>query len=192
MRVRYALEEGATSRGLAARLEGRSPKKLRIKLKLRSLGKSSHSHPETTTLCVVDAASTLGPLPGRGEFTYPEMLHAGMTKGRRLQIPSGAFARWGKGRIGAGGKGRPDSPDRARVSTRDLEDRDRRSSRNAEDHPPKPPSSELKREKRWPVTTLGRVKRDACQLVLFIFKISLVVGSRLSLWEALLVALARP
>ncbi|GAB2298040.1 hypothetical protein Dimus_032118 [Dionaea muscipula] len=70
-----ASEEGATSRGLmgvppsyplAARPEGRSPKKLRIKLKSRSLGESSQSRPENTTLCVVDAASTLGPRPGRG------------------------------------------------------------------------------------------------------------------------------
>ncbi|GAB2278014.1 hypothetical protein Dimus_012713 [Dionaea muscipula] len=53
----------------------------------------------------------------------------------------------GKGRRGAGGRGRPDSPDRARVSTRDLEDRDQRSSRDAEDRPPKPPSAELTRGK---------------------------------------------
>ncbi|GAB2295478.1 hypothetical protein Dimus_029644 [Dionaea muscipula] len=74
--VPCALEKGVTSHGLvgvpplypsAARLEGRSPRKLRIKLKSKSLGESSRSHPETTTVCVVDAASTLGPLPGGGE-----------------------------------------------------------------------------------------------------------------------------
>ncbi|GAB2302105.1 hypothetical protein Dimus_036126 [Dionaea muscipula] len=48
----------------------------------------------------------------------------------------------GRGRRGARGRGRPDSPDRARVSTRDLEDHDRRSSRDAEDRHPKPPSAE--------------------------------------------------
>ncbi|GAB2294220.1 hypothetical protein Dimus_028438 [Dionaea muscipula] len=69
------------------------------------------------------------------------------TKGRRLQLPSGAFARGGRGRRGVGGRGRPDSPDRARASARDLEDRDRRSFRDAEDRPPKPPSAELTRGK---------------------------------------------
>ncbi|GAB2289980.1 hypothetical protein Dimus_024277 [Dionaea muscipula] len=77
----YASEEGATSRGLvgvppsyplAARLEGRSPKKLRIKLKSRSLGESSQSRPETTALCVVDAADTPRPLPSRGEVVPSE------------------------------------------------------------------------------------------------------------------------
>ncbi|GAB2287677.1 hypothetical protein Dimus_022044 [Dionaea muscipula] len=77
----YASEEGATSRELlgvppsyplAARLEGRSPKKLRIMLKSRSLGESSQSRPKTTTLCVVDAADTVGPLPGRGEIMPSE------------------------------------------------------------------------------------------------------------------------
>ncbi|GAB2272733.1 hypothetical protein Dimus_007553 [Dionaea muscipula] len=226
----YSLEEGDTSRGLvgvppsyplAARLEGRSPKKLRIKLNSRSLGESSQSRPETTTLCLVDAVDTLGPLPGQGEVVPSErsnnesplkssMRPAGcpelelssssflsirgggsdwlhdpddddvrsyvsseearlqtpplqdligilsldetgvaldMTKGRRLQLPSGAFARGGRGRRGARGRGRPDSLDRARVSTRDPEDRDRRSSRDAEDRPPKPPSAELTRGK---------------------------------------------
>ncbi|GAB2272782.1 hypothetical protein Dimus_007601 [Dionaea muscipula] len=52
----------------AASLEGRSPKKLRIKLKSRSLGESSQSRPETTALCVVDAADTPGPLPSRGRL----------------------------------------------------------------------------------------------------------------------------
>ncbi|GAB2283084.1 hypothetical protein Dimus_017616 [Dionaea muscipula] len=227
----YASEEGTTSRGLvgvppsyplAARLEGRSPKKLRIKLKSRSLSESSQNRPEITTLCVVDATDTLGPLPGRGEvvplepsnnesplkssmsparlwdvnmkpslsslqwagivsgspnLSCPELelssasflsvggggsdrLHGlddddvrsyvgseeaglrtpplqdltgvpsldetGMTKGRRLQLSSGAFANRGRGRRGARRRGRPDSPDRTRVSTRDLEDRDRR------------------------------------------------------------------
>ncbi|GAB2268640.1 hypothetical protein Dimus_003593 [Dionaea muscipula] len=79
--IPYALEEGATSRGLvgvpppypsAARPEGRYPRKLRIKLKSRSLGESSQIHPENTTLCVVDAASTRGPLPGRGEVVPVE------------------------------------------------------------------------------------------------------------------------
>ncbi|GAB2269355.1 hypothetical protein Dimus_004275 [Dionaea muscipula] len=274
----YASEEGATSHGLlgvppsyplAARLEGRSPKKLRIKLKSRSLGESSQSRPETTTLCLVDAADTLGPLPSRGEvvpsepsnnesplkssmrpagckallrfffqknlkfyapepFERPNRLREGrlwdvnmkpslsslqwagivsgspdlgcpdlelssssflsiggggsdrlhnldddvcseeaglqtpplqditgipsldetdMTKGRRLQLPSGAFVRGGRGRRGAGGRGRPDSPDRARASARDPDDRDRRSFRDAEDRPSKPPPAELMREK---------------------------------------------
>ncbi|GAB2266010.1 hypothetical protein Dimus_001040 [Dionaea muscipula] len=52
----------------ATRLEGRSPMKLRIKLKPRSLGELSQSRPETTTLCVIDAASTPGPLPGREDI----------------------------------------------------------------------------------------------------------------------------
>ncbi|GAB2296452.1 hypothetical protein Dimus_030569 [Dionaea muscipula] len=185
---------------VSARLEDRSPKKLRIKLKLRSLGESSQSRPETTTLCVVDAADTLGPLPGRGEvalsepsndesllksfrrpagckallrivsrspdLSCPELelssssflstggggsnrFHGldGMTKGQRLQLPSRAFANRGRGRRGAGGRGHPDSPDRARVITCDPEDRDWRSSRDAEDRPPKPPSVELTRGK---------------------------------------------
>ncbi|GAB2283337.1 hypothetical protein Dimus_017854 [Dionaea muscipula] len=75
------------------------------------------------------------------------MLHAGMTKGRRIQLPSGAFAHRGKGRRGAEGRGCLDSPDRARVSTRDPEDRDQRGSRDAEDYAPKPSSSELTRGK---------------------------------------------
>ncbi|GAB2302841.1 hypothetical protein Dimus_036836 [Dionaea muscipula] len=77
----------------------------------------------------------------------PSLDETGMTKGRRLQLPSGVFANRGRGRRGAGGRGRPDSPDRARVSTRDPEDHDRRSSRDTEDHPPKPPSAELTRGK---------------------------------------------
>ncbi|GAB2268260.1 hypothetical protein Dimus_003236 [Dionaea muscipula] len=77
----YTSEEGVTSRGLvgvppsyplAARLEGRSPKKLKIKLKSRSLGESSQSRPETTALCVVDVADTPGPLPSRGEVVPSE------------------------------------------------------------------------------------------------------------------------
>ncbi|GAB2288170.1 hypothetical protein Dimus_022512 [Dionaea muscipula] len=212
----YALEEGATSRGLvgvppsyplAARLEGRSPKKLRIKLKSRSLGESFQSRPEITTLCVVDAADTLGPLPGRGEvvpsepsnnesplkssmcpvgckallrfffqknlkfyapkpFERPNVMRSGGRIGSYVSsdeaglrtpplqdltgIPSRdetAFAQGGRGRRRAGGRGRPDSPDRARVSTFDPEDRDRRSSRDAEDRPPKPTSAELTRGK---------------------------------------------
>ncbi|GAB2286581.1 hypothetical protein Dimus_020978 [Dionaea muscipula] len=75
-----------------------------------------------------------------------EMLLASMTKGRRLQLPSAAFVRGGRGRRGIGGRGRPDSPDRARVNTRDFDDRDRRNSRDAEDRHPKPPT-ELTREK---------------------------------------------
>ncbi|GAB2285639.1 hypothetical protein Dimus_020080 [Dionaea muscipula] len=77
----------------------------------------------------------------------PSLDEMGMTKGRRLQLPSGAFANRGRGRRGAGGRGRPDSPDHARVNTRDLEDHDRMSSRDAEDRPPKPPSSKLTRGK---------------------------------------------
>ncbi|GAB2290383.1 hypothetical protein Dimus_024662 [Dionaea muscipula] len=60
---------------------------------------------------------------------------------------SGAFARGGRERRGAGGRGHPDSPDRARASTRDPEDHDRRSFRDAEDRPPKPPSAELTKGK---------------------------------------------
>ncbi|GAB2273444.1 hypothetical protein Dimus_008237 [Dionaea muscipula] len=272
----YASEEGATSRGLVgvppsyplvARLEGRSPKKLRIKLKSRSLGESSQSRPETTTLSVVDAAGTLGPLPGQGEkkvlkkalseaenrlvqvfdqrikegrlwdvnmkpslsslqwagivsgspdLSCPELelssssflsiggggsdqLHGpdddhvrsyvgsekarlrtpplreltgvpsldetGMTKGRRLQLPSGAFAN---------------------------RDRDRRSSRDAEDRPPKPPSAELSREKGVASDYPRRVRRDAYPLVPLIYKIPLVVGSQLSLWEARLMVPTHP
>ncbi|GAB2287676.1 hypothetical protein Dimus_022043 [Dionaea muscipula] len=81
-----------------------------------------------------------------------------MTKGRRLQLPSGAFARGGRGRRGAGGRGRPDSPDRARVSTHDPEDRDQRSSRDAEDRPPKPPSAESTREKGSSITPTSYAK----------------------------------
>ncbi|GAB2269041.1 hypothetical protein Dimus_003970 [Dionaea muscipula] len=77
----------------------------------------------------------------------PSVDETGMTKVRRLQLQSGAFARGGRGRREAGGRGRPDSPDCARVSTRDLDDRDRRSSRDAKDRPPKPPSAELTRGK---------------------------------------------
>ncbi|GAB2271676.1 hypothetical protein Dimus_006506 [Dionaea muscipula] len=209
----YASKEGATFRGivgvppsypLAARLEGRSPKKFRIKLKSRSLGESSQSRPETTTLCVVDAAGTLGPLPGRGEVVPSEPLNNEsplkssmrpaecMTKGRRLQLPSGAFANRGRGRRGAGGRGRPDSPDRARVSTRDPEDRDRRSSRDTEDRPPKPPSAELTRGKGVASDYPRESQKDARPLVPLISRIPLEVGSQLSLWEARLVVLARP
>ncbi|GAB2295425.1 hypothetical protein Dimus_029593 [Dionaea muscipula] len=230
--IPYALEEGVTSHGLGgapppyslvARSEGRSPTKLRIKLKSRSLGESSQSRLETTMLCVVDAANTPGPLPcgegivsleppndespltssmrpvgcrailrcpelelssssflsigWGGSFRFhgpddddvrsyvgseeaelrtpplqdltriPSLDETGMTKGRRIQLPSGAFARGGRGRRGAGGRGCPDSPDHARVSIRDLDDCDRRSSRDAEDRPPKPPSAELTRGK---------------------------------------------
>ncbi|GAB2288267.1 hypothetical protein Dimus_022607 [Dionaea muscipula] len=80
-------------------------------------------------------------------FTDPEMLYEDMTKGRRLQLPSGVIARGGRGRRGVAGRGRPDSPDRVRASARDPEDRDRRSFRDAEDRPPKPPSAELTRGK---------------------------------------------
>ncbi|GAB2285677.1 hypothetical protein Dimus_020120 [Dionaea muscipula] len=68
----------------------------------------------------------------------------GMTKGWRLQLPSAAFVRGGRG---TGGRGRSDSPDRGRVNTRDIDDCDRRNSRDAEDRHPKPPSAELTREK---------------------------------------------
>ncbi|GAB2286283.1 hypothetical protein Dimus_020700 [Dionaea muscipula] len=64
-----------------------------------------------------------------------------------MDLPSGSFANKGRGRRGAGRRGRPDSPDRARVSTRDPEDRDRRSSRDVEERLPKPPSAELTRGK---------------------------------------------
>ncbi|GAB2297662.1 hypothetical protein Dimus_031751, partial [Dionaea muscipula] len=77
-----ALEEGVTSHvlgeapppyPLATRLEGRSPRKLRIKLKSRSLGESSQSRLETTTLCVIDAAGTPRPLPGEGDIVPLEL-----------------------------------------------------------------------------------------------------------------------
>ncbi|GAB2275667.1 hypothetical protein Dimus_010423 [Dionaea muscipula] len=79
--IPHALEGDVTSRGSggdpppypsATRLEGRSPKKLRIKLKSRSLGEPSQSCPETTTLCVVDAASTRGPLPCGEDIVHLE------------------------------------------------------------------------------------------------------------------------
>ncbi|GAB2273110.1 hypothetical protein Dimus_007916 [Dionaea muscipula] len=66
------------------------------------------------------------------------LLLVGMTKGRRLQLPSAAFVRGGRGMRGTGGRGHPDSPDHGRASARDLDDRDRRRSRDAEDRPPKP------------------------------------------------------
>ncbi|GAB2273328.1 hypothetical protein Dimus_008127 [Dionaea muscipula] len=59
-----------------------------------------------------------------------------MTKGRRLQLPSGAFARGGRGRRGAGGRGRSRFPDRTRMSTHDLEDRGREEGKEvASDYP---------------------------------------------------------
>ncbi|GAB2294980.1 hypothetical protein Dimus_029170 [Dionaea muscipula] len=243
--IPYALGEGATSRGLvgvpppnpsAARLEGRSARKLRIKLKSRSLGESSQSRPETTTVCVVDASYTLGPLPGGGEVVPVEpskvpqkkvlqkalseaesrlikvfdqrlkegrlwdvnmkpslssLKWAGIVSGSPelscpdLELSSSCFLSIGggesvrfhgsedddvrsyvgseeaglqtpplqdligipsldeTGRRGAGGRGCPDSPNRTRMSTCDLDDHDPRSSRDAEDRPPRPPSAEL-------------------------------------------------
>ncbi|GAB2295350.1 hypothetical protein Dimus_029522 [Dionaea muscipula] len=194
--IPYALVEGDTARGSegippsypsATRLEGRSLRKLRIKLKSRSLGEPSQSCPETTTLCVVDVASTPGPLPGGEDIVplepsndesplkssmrpaglsyvgseeaelqipplrdlsgIPSLDGTGMTKGRRLQLPSTAFVCGGRGRRGTGEMGLPDSLDCARVNTRDFDDHDRRSSCDAEDRPPKPPSTKLTREK---------------------------------------------
>ncbi|GAB2283859.1 hypothetical protein Dimus_018345, partial [Dionaea muscipula] len=58
-----------------------------------------------------------------------------------------AFVHGGRGRRGAGVRGRPDSSDRAKVNTHDFDDRDPRNSRDAEDRHPKPPSAELSREK---------------------------------------------
>ncbi|GAB2276010.1 hypothetical protein Dimus_010752 [Dionaea muscipula] len=169
----YASEEGATSRGLvgvppsyplAARLEGRSPKKLRIKLKLScpelELSSSSflsiggggsdriHDPDDDDVRSLVSSEEAGLQTPPLQDLTgIPSLDETDMTKGRRLQLPSGAFARGGRGRRGAGGRDRFDSPDHARVSTRDPEDRDRRSSRDAEDRPPKPPSAELTMEK---------------------------------------------
>ncbi|GAB2268338.1 hypothetical protein Dimus_003304 [Dionaea muscipula] len=77
----------------------------------------------------------------------PSLDETGMTMGRRLHFPLEPLLAGGRGRRGAGGRGHPDSPDRARVSTRHLEDRDRRSSREVEVRPPKPPSSDLTRGK---------------------------------------------
>ncbi|GAB2266356.1 hypothetical protein Dimus_001365 [Dionaea muscipula] len=155
--IPYALEERVTSRGSegvppsypsATRLEGRSPRKLRIKLKQRSLCEPSQSRPETTALCVVDAASTPGPLPGGEDIVPLEPSNdESMTKGRRLQLPSATFVRGGRGRKGNGGRGRLDSPDRARPNTHDFDDRERRNSRDVEDCPRKPPSAEFSREK---------------------------------------------
>ncbi|GAB2299040.1 hypothetical protein Dimus_033114 [Dionaea muscipula] len=183
----YASEEGATSRGLvgvppsyplAARLEGRSPKKLRIKLESRIISGSpdlSCSELELSSASFLsvggggsdrlrgldddDVRSYVGSeeaglrTPPLQDLTgVPSLDETGvaigfLSMGQRLQLPSGAFANRGRERRGAGGRGRPDSPDRARVSTHDLEDCDRRSSRNAEDHPPKPSSAELTRGK---------------------------------------------
>ncbi|GAB2265651.1 hypothetical protein Dimus_000690 [Dionaea muscipula] len=77
----------------------------------------------------------------------PSLDETGMTKGRGIQLPSGAFVRGGRGRKGAGGRGRPDSLYRGRLSTCDLDDHDQRSSRDAKDCPPKPPSVEFTRGK---------------------------------------------
>ncbi|GAB2290205.1 hypothetical protein Dimus_024487 [Dionaea muscipula] len=162
------------------------------------------SRPETTTLCVVDAVDTLGPLHGRGEVMPSEpsnnestlkVFHAPrrcMTKGRRLQLPSGAFARGGRGRREAGGRGRPDSPDRVRVSTRDLEDRDRRSFHEAEDRPPKPPSTELTRGKGVANDYPRRVEETPAHLVLLISKIPSWPGVDRPFGRLWPVVLARP
>ncbi|GAB2280824.1 hypothetical protein Dimus_015447 [Dionaea muscipula] len=118
-------------------------------------GGSDRLHdPDDDDVCSEEAGLRTPPLqdltgshPWMRWFTDPEILYADMTKGRRLQLPSGAFARGVRGRRGAGGRGRPDSPDRARASVRDSEDRDQRSFRDDEDRPPKPPSTELTRGK---------------------------------------------
>ncbi|GAB2278261.1 hypothetical protein Dimus_012951 [Dionaea muscipula] len=119
-----------------------------------SLVRSDRPHdPDDDDVCSEEVGLRTPPLqdltgiPSLDEFTDPEMLYADMTKGRRLQLPSGAFARGGRGKRGAGGRGRPDSLDRARASARDPEDRDRRSFCDAQDRPPKPPSAELMRGK---------------------------------------------
>ncbi|GAB2288813.1 hypothetical protein Dimus_023124 [Dionaea muscipula] len=147
---------------LVARLEGRSPKKLRIKLKSScpelELSSSSfvsiggggsdrfHDPDDDDVRSYVSSEEPGLRTPPLQDLTgIPSRDETDMTKGRRLQLPSGAFARGGRGRRGAGGRGRPDSPDRARVSTRDPEARDQRSSRDVEDRPPKPPSAELTR-----------------------------------------------
>ncbi|GAB2267864.1 hypothetical protein Dimus_002840 [Dionaea muscipula] len=72
----------------------------------------------------------------------------GMTKGRRLQLPSSAFVHGGRGRRGTRGRGRHDSPDRVRVNTRDHDDHERRDPRNVEDRHLNPPSTKLISQRR--------------------------------------------
>ncbi|GAB2265913.1 hypothetical protein Dimus_000945 [Dionaea muscipula] len=93
----------------------------------------------------------------------PSLDETGMTKGRRFQLPSAAFVRGGRGRRGTGGRGCPDSPDRARVNTRDFDDRDRRSSCDVEDRPPKPLSTDLVRGKEV-ASDYPRESQKRCQL----------------------------
>ncbi|GAB2281679.1 hypothetical protein Dimus_016250, partial [Dionaea muscipula] len=68
---------------------------------------------------------------------------AGMTKGRRLQVPSSTFVHEGRGRRGTGGKGRHDPPNRARVNTCDHHDHEQRDPCDVEDRHPNPPPTEL-------------------------------------------------
>ncbi|GAB2290176.1 hypothetical protein Dimus_024458 [Dionaea muscipula] len=74
----YALKEGVASRGLGgvppsyplATRKSHPSGKLRIKLKSRSLGESSHSRPQTNMLSVLDIASVPELFP-RGEDVVP-------------------------------------------------------------------------------------------------------------------------
>ncbi|GAB2287832.1 hypothetical protein Dimus_022188 [Dionaea muscipula] len=86
-------------------------------------GGSDRLHgPNDDDVCSEEAGLRTPPLQ---DLTgIPSMDETDMTKGRRLQLPSGAFARGGRGRRGVERRGRPDSPDRARASARDPEDRD--------------------------------------------------------------------
>ncbi|GAB2275777.1 hypothetical protein Dimus_010528 [Dionaea muscipula] len=115
--------------------------------------------------------------------TPPLQDFTGMIKGQRLQLSSAAFVRGGRGRRGTRGRGRSDSPDRARMNTRDFDDRDRRSSCDAKDRPPKPPSTELTREKEMASDYPREIqkRRQLTGPIDFQDHQSLVVGSRLSL-----------
>ncbi|GAB2286512.1 hypothetical protein Dimus_020911 [Dionaea muscipula] len=146
--------------------------------------------PDDDDVCSEEAGLRTPPLQ---DLTgTPSLDETDMTKGRRLQLPSGAFARGGRGRRGAGGRGRPDSPDRARASARDPEDRDRRSFCDAEDRLPKPPSAELTRGKGVASDYSRESQKRRLPTGPIDFEIPLVNESQLSLWEARLVVPALP
>ncbi|GAB2271100.1 hypothetical protein Dimus_005948 [Dionaea muscipula] len=133
--ISYASEEGATSRGSPDVSCPELELSYSSFLSVRGGGSDRFHGPDDDDVrSYVDSEEAGLQTPPLPDLTgIPSLDETGMTKGRRLQLPSGAFARWGRGRRGAGGRGRPDSPDRVRVNTRDPEDRDRRSSRDAED-----------------------------------------------------------
>ncbi|GAB2273019.1 hypothetical protein Dimus_007831 [Dionaea muscipula] len=66
---------------------------------------------------------------------------SGMTKGRKLRLPAEAFVRRGRGRKGAGGRGRHESYDRMRADPQAHDDHEWRDHRNIEDRHPDPPLS---------------------------------------------------